>query len=208
MLLVELEPGARERGLDAVEPRQHLSVRAHEREERDRADGEERDCGDADGECEKLGAAEVADPRHCAGVGSAIAADERDDCDGGEHPVPRQRLPARRRGVQLAEAVAVRRLAACEADRDRAAEEGEQRERADRAVGRAVAQKQECGDGELGQWQDDGERRSEPVGRAERDDGPPRARLGPRASSRRRRRRTAGEQLNGAMEGEGRFCHC
>ena len=61
-LVVELVAGARERGLDAVEAREHLAVGPHEGEEGRTADDEdaERDCGDD--QREQLGALEVTEP--------------------------------------------------------------------------------------------------------------------------------------------------
>ena len=76
--------------------------------------------------------------------------------------------------MQLAEAVAVRRAAPGEADGDRDAEHREQHERSDRTVEGGGRREQQSRDRELGERQEDRERRGKSFGCAERDDGLPR----------------------------------
>ena len=201
-LVVELVAGARECGLDPVEAREHPSIRPHEGEKRHAADDDDPDGNNGYDDGEQLSAFEVPEPRERTRLVVSDVAGQRDDRERGEHAVAGERLPACRRRVQLAEAVAVGRAPAREADADGDAEDREEHERADRAVRRRFREQEQPRDRQLREWQEEGECSRRPGGRAELADGLPRALS--ISKLRERRDREHGGENDASCDGEWR----
>ena len=128
-----------------------------------RARGEQRDCGDGDDQRDELAPSSLADPRDRARIWFRDRAEEREDCDPRQDAVASERPPARGSGVQLTEAVAVGRAAACEVPCDSCAEDPEQSKRTDGPGAGGLRREQQHGNHQLRERYAESKASSEPL---------------------------------------------
>ena len=113
-------------------------------------------------ERDELAALEVADPLQRARAGVVEARHQDEQGHGRQGAVARERAAPRRRGVELAEAMAVGRASAREAHADRRAEQEQQHERPQRTPPGGRLGQEQHGHGQLRQRQRDADDAGQP----------------------------------------------